>query len=154
MARTAQKNSVKGIRGPKKAAQCSYNGVALPTDMAERRRMRNKLSAKVHREKKKDVLESAKQEVVAYDKEMNQLKSELIEMRTKAIALQGIFESIEAKFGAEAVKNIFKKFGDVDVPMSVVDTYYPLPSAVSSDSDDTFTSDDDSTGCSQHCKNL
>ena len=80
MARTAQKNSVKGIRGPKKAAQCSYNGVALPTDMAERRRMRNKLSAKVHREKKKDVLESAKQEVVAYDKELNHLKSELIEV--------------------------------------------------------------------------
>eukprot|EP00984_Skeletonema_dohrnii_P027542 scaffold17096_cov84-Skeletonema_dohrnii-CCMP3373.AAC.1 len=129
MARTAQKNSVKGIRGPKKAAQSSYNGVALPTDMAERRRMRNKLSAKVHREKKKDVLESAKMEVVACDKELNQLKSELNEMRTKAIALQGIFESIEAKFGAEAVKNIFKKFGDVDVPMSVVDTYYPLPSA-------------------------
>jgi len=77
-----------------------------------------------------------------------------LQMRTKAIALQGIFESIEAKFGAEAVKNIFKKFGDVDVPMSVVDTYYPLPSAVSSDSDDTFTSDDDSTGCSQNCKNL
>ena len=67
-------------------------------------------------------------------------------MKTKASALQAIFESIEAKFGVEAVKNIFKQFGDADVPTSIVDTY-PLPSAVSSDSDDTLTSDDDSFGC-------
>ena len=67
-------------------------------------------------------------------------------MKTKASALQAIFESIEAKFGAEAVKNIFKQFGDAYVPTSIVDTY-SLPLAVSSDSDDTLTSDDDSFGC-------
>lgn len=69
-----------------------------------------------------------------------------LQMKTKAGALQAIFESIEAKFGAEAVKNIFKQFGDVDVPTSIIDTY---PIAVSSDSDDTLTSDDESFGCSQ-----
>ena len=69
-------------------------------------------------------------------------------MKSKAGALQAIFESIEAKFGAEAVKNIFKQFGDVGVPTSIVDTF-PLPLAVSSDSDDTLTSDDESFGCSQ-----
>ena len=140
--------------------------------------MRNKLSAKAHREKKKDALAGAKQEVIACDRELAHLKSELTEvslicfcnivilicndktmhhanvfsipiylqMKTKASALQAIFESIEAKFGAEAVKNIFKQFGDADVPTSIVDTY-SLPLAVSSDSDDTLTSDDDSFGC-------
>lgn len=66
-------------------------------------------------------------------------------MRTKATELQGIFESIEAKFGANAVKDIFEKFGDYELPPLFVDSY---PQAVSSDSDDTFTSDDDSLGCS------
>ena len=55
----------------------TYNGVALPLNMAERRRLRNKLSAKVHREKKKDALESVRQEVFVCDKELTQLKSEL-----------------------------------------------------------------------------
>ena len=177
MARTTQKNTVKAAKGPVVAAKLSYNGVALPTDVAERRKMRNKLSAKAHREKKKDALAGAKQEVIACDRELAHLKSELTEvslicvyiivildmqwqdehnanvisipiylqMKTKASALQAIFESIEAKFGVEAVKNIFKQFGDADVPTSIVDTY-PLPSAVSSDSDDTLTSDDDSCG--------
>ena len=79
MAQTPQKKT-KAARGPKIAAKSTYNGVALPTDMAERRRLRNKLSAKVHREKKKDALEGAKQEVFFCDKELTQLKSELTEV--------------------------------------------------------------------------
>ena len=86
MARPPQKHNGKAAKGPargrKKVAQSSYNGVALPTDMAERRRLRNKLSAKVHREKKKDALEGMKQEVIACDKELAQLKSELTEVRS------------------------------------------------------------------------
>lgn len=65
--------------------------------------------------------------------------------------MQAIFESIEAKFGAEVVKNIFKEFDGVDLPTSFVDTY-PMPLAVSSDDDDNFTSDDDSISCAQHVK--
>ena len=61
----------------------------------------------------------------------------------------GIFESIEAKFGAEAVKNIFNKFGGFHIPTPFVETY---PLLVSSDSDD--TSDDDSLGCSHDGKIL
>lgn len=80
MARTPQKHNDKAARGRKKVAQSSYNGVALPADMAERRRLRNKLSAKVHREKKKDALEGMKQEVIACDKELAQLESDLIEV--------------------------------------------------------------------------
>ncbi len=80
MARTPQKQNGKATRGRKKVAQSSYNGVALPTDMTERRRLRNKLSAKVHREKKKDALEGTKQEVIACDKELAQLKSDLTEV--------------------------------------------------------------------------
>ena len=80
MTQTHQKNSGKATKGPKKVAKSSYNGVALPTDMAERRRLRNKLSAKVHREKKKDALEVAKQEVIACNNELTQFKSELTEV--------------------------------------------------------------------------
>ena len=79
MARTTQKNTVKAAKGPV-AAKLSYNGVALPTDVAERRKMRNKLSAKAHREKKKDALAGAKQEVIACDRELAHLKSELTEV--------------------------------------------------------------------------
>ena len=80
MARTTQKNTAKAAKGPVVAAKLSYNGVALPTDVAERRKMRNKLSAKAHREKKKDALAGAKQEVVACDRELAHLKSELTEV--------------------------------------------------------------------------
>ena len=67
-------------------------------------------------------------------------------MRSKSVVLQGIFESIEGKFGAEAVKNIFKQFGDFNLP-TTVETY---PLAVSSDSDDTISSDEDSLDCPQN----
>jgi hypothetical protein len=67
-----------------------------------------------------------------------------LQTRSKAIALQGIIDSIEDKFGADAVKNIFKQF-DFDFPTTFLETY---PFMVSSDSDDTITSDDDSLGCS------
>ena len=67
-------------------------------------------------------------------------------MRSKSVVLQGIFESIEGKFGAEAVKNIFKQFGDFNLPTTFVE--YPL--AVSSDSDDTISSDEDSLDCPQN----
>lgn len=77
----------------------------------------------------------------------------ILQVRSKTSTMQAIFESIEAKFGAEVVKNIFKQFDGVDLPKSFVDTY-PIPPAVSSDSDDNFTSDDDSISCSQHVKAL
>ena len=78
MARTPQKNTV--VKAARSQTKLTYNGVALPTDVAERRRLRNKLSAKVHREKKKDALEGAKQEVIACNNELTQLKSELTEV--------------------------------------------------------------------------
>ena len=79
MAKTPTDNS-KAKRATKKVSKSTYNGVELPMDMAERRRLRNKLSAKVHREKKKDALDGARQEVFARDKELTQLKSELTEV--------------------------------------------------------------------------
>jgi hypothetical protein len=87
MTQTHQKNSGKATKGPKKVAKSSYNGVALPTDMAERRRLRNKLSAKVHREKKKDALEGARQDVFICDKELNQLKSQLAEVSSRSLVI-------------------------------------------------------------------
>jgi hypothetical protein len=86
MTQTHQKNSGKATKGPKKVVKSTYNGVALPTDMAERRRLRNKLSAKVHRERKKDALEGARQEVFVCDKELTQLKSKLAEVSLTCFA--------------------------------------------------------------------
>lgn len=80
MSQTNKKSVSKAARTPKNVFKSSYNGVALPTDMAERRRLRNKLSAKVHREKKKDALEGARQDVSVCDKELTLLKSELTEV--------------------------------------------------------------------------
>ena len=54
-----------------------YNGVALPTDSLERRRVRNKLSAMVFRKKKQDALNSAKEEVAKCDTEIERLKLQL-----------------------------------------------------------------------------
>ena len=54
-----------------------YNGVALPSDATQRRRMRNKLSAQVHRKRKQDALDSAKQEVEGCDDVTNKLKVQL-----------------------------------------------------------------------------
>lgn len=75
------------------------------------------------------------------------LQPTLLQMRSKSVVLQGIFESIEGKFGADAVKNIFKQFGDFNLPTTFVETY---PLAVSSDSDDTISSDEDSLDCPQN----
>ena len=71
---TASKTKIK----VKKAATTNkYNGVTLPTDTFERRRVRNKLSAMVHRKKKQDALNTAKEEVAACDTEINRLKLQL-----------------------------------------------------------------------------
>jgi len=54
-----------------------YNGVKLPEDATQRRRMRNKLSAQVHRKRKADALNTAKEEVECCDNEINKLKEQL-----------------------------------------------------------------------------
>ena len=54
-----------------------YNGITLPEDATQRRRMRNKLSAQVHRKRKADALNTAKEEVECCDTEINKLKEQL-----------------------------------------------------------------------------
>lgn len=92
MAKTTKTTpKAKSKRASRKISKSTYNGVELPTDMAERRRLRNKLSAKVHREKKRDALEGAKQEVYACDKELTQLKSELAEVSYICLASMPLY---------------------------------------------------------------
>lgn len=57
-----------------------YNGVTLPKDATQRRRMRNMLSAQVHRKRKQDALNTAKQECDVCDVEMRKLQTKLIEV--------------------------------------------------------------------------
>lgn len=77
MANITQNSISKAKKVSKRIAKNSYNGVELPTNMAERRRLRNKLSAKIHRERKKDALEGVRREVFECDEELTKLKSEL-----------------------------------------------------------------------------
>mmetsp|Transcript_24350 Transcript_24350/g.52190 ORF Transcript_24350/g.52190 Transcript_24350/m.52190 type:complete len:124 (-) Transcript_24350:452-823(-) len=54
-----------------------YNGVSLPADATQRRRMRNKLSAQVHRKRKQDALNTAKEEVKECDVVISKLREQL-----------------------------------------------------------------------------
>ena len=70
-------------RGKSRSKACAkgkvakYNGVPLPEDATQRRRLRNKLSAEVHRKRKRDALNSAKREVEGCDVVINKLKVQL-----------------------------------------------------------------------------
>jgi len=72
---TTQKPTGKGKLRSKSGAK--YNGVALPEDATQRRRMRNKLSAQVHRKRKQDALKTAKEEVDGFDVVICNLKMQL-----------------------------------------------------------------------------
>eukprot|EP00571_Detonula_confervacea_P000745 CAMPEP_0172323172 /NCGR_PEP_ID=MMETSP1058-20130122/48050_1 /TAXON_ID=83371 /ORGANISM="Detonula confervacea, Strain CCMP 353" /LENGTH=75 /DNA_ID=CAMNT_0013039109 /DNA_START=133 /DNA_END=357 /DNA_ORIENTATION=- len=58
-----------------------YNGVTLPADATQRRRMRNKLSAQVHRKRKEDALNTATEEVEGCNVVISKLKAQLNDMR-------------------------------------------------------------------------
>jgi len=70
------KPAAKG-RSHKKPEVAKYHGVALPADATQRRRLRNKLSAQVHRKRKQDALDTAKQEVEGCDVVVDKLKVQL-----------------------------------------------------------------------------
>lgn len=80
---TIMKPSEKGKSNSKLVAKgavakvAKYNGVTLPTDTTQRRRMRNKLSAQVHRKRKLDALNTAKQEAEECEVVINKLKGQL-----------------------------------------------------------------------------
>ena len=62
----------------KKRTKLEYMGVQLPEDVDARRKLRNKLSAKVHRKRKQDSLDSVKKLVEEYDETITELKTQLI----------------------------------------------------------------------------
>ena len=75
---TNQKKVTAKAKPRNKATATHYNGVALPsgtdaTSRYQRRRIRNKLSAEVHRQRKRDTLERVKQEVEDCDLAINEL---------------------------------------------------------------------------------
>ena len=58
-------------------AKLEYAGHKLPSDLTDRRRVRNMLSAKVHRMKKQDALNTAKTELDACNNTISNLKQQL-----------------------------------------------------------------------------
>ena len=88
--KTKAKKAATTGRGSKtsRLGDCNqYNGVTLPTGACERRRVRNKLTAMVHRKKKQDALNTAKEEVAACDIEINRLKLQLNDVSSSYIYL-------------------------------------------------------------------
>ena len=59
-------------------AKHEYAGHKLPSDLTDRRRVRNKLSAQVHRKRKQDALNTAKTELDACNNTINTLKQQLL----------------------------------------------------------------------------
>ena len=74
---TTTKNMAPPKKSSSRRSKKSYNGVTLPTDSTERRRLRNKLSAEVYRKRKQDALKTAKEDVDQCDEEMDALNVQL-----------------------------------------------------------------------------
>lgn len=74
-----------------------YAGVILPEDVDARRKLRNKLSAKVHRKRKQDALDNAKRDVEECDDTINDLKSQLTALAAgnPGLDLSEVFDELE-----------------------------------------------------------
>ncbi|KAL7549717.1 hypothetical protein ACHAWF_012983 [Thalassiosira exigua] len=140
---TTKPASPKAKSGPrkKKLGVSKYNGVDLPDDATQRRRLRNKLSAQVHRKRKQDALKTAQQECDACDVVIGELKDKLNDTRAKISSLQAVMDAIEARHGAEAVRRIFEKCAeDTQGSTNAFGTEMPIARTVSSDSGSSVSS--------------
>lgn len=128
----------------RKKINAKYNGVTLPANSTERRRMRNKLSAQVHRKRKDDALKTAKDAVEVCNVAINKLKAQLDKTRARINPLQSIMDAIERELGADAVTRIFAQSnGEAGAmtPMRRVDC--AIIRSVISDSDTTRSTSSD-----------
>ncbi|KAL9183855.1 hypothetical protein ACHAXT_004711 [Thalassiosira profunda] len=119
-----------------------YNGVALPTDSHERRRVRNKLSAQVHRKRKQDALKTARDEVASCDAQIRELKGQLNDTRARVASLQSVMDALAHEFGPEALRDIYEQCG-VQAPY-----YGHISGTVTSDSEHGLSSSATSTSSS------
>ena len=88
---------IKSASSGKKETKLEYDGVLLPDDVDARRKLRNKLSAKVHRKRKQDALDSAKREVEECDDTIKDLKSQLTALvaGNPDLDLSEVFDELE-----------------------------------------------------------
>lgn len=174
---TATKVAPARRRAPTKRPRVAeYHGVALPDDAAERRRMRNKLSARVHRQRKQDALATAEKEVAGCDARIGGLQARLEEVslttwtvalrlcrrehlslmfllfqqtRLRAASLRSIMDAIRREYGDEAIHHILQR---CQRPGSHTALDFQMPRSVTSDSDNyaasssSPSSDEDSLG--------
>mmetsp|Transcript_24351 Transcript_24351/g.52192 ORF Transcript_24351/g.52192 Transcript_24351/m.52192 type:complete len:173 (-) Transcript_24351:331-849(-) len=127
-----------------------YNGVSLPADATQRRRMRNKLSAQVHRKRKQDALNTAREEVEECDAVISKLRVRLDDTRAKIALLQSTMDAIKLRFGDDAVHHILQQFNQ-QVGGPQYDMDIPIVRSVTSDSDNnnpsfSSSSDEESFG--------
>merc|ERR1719203_1531669 len=118
-----------------KGTVAKNNGVALPEDAMQRRRMRNKLSAQVHRKRKQDALKSAEQEVEGCDVVLNTLKVQLSDTRLTIASLQSIMDTIKLEYGDQAIHHILHNQQDVPRPVTS-DSDNNVSSSISPSSDE------------------
>jgi len=93
---TSSSSAAAAIQGKKRKmdsgandrAKHEYAGHKLPSDLTDRRRVRNMLSAKVHRKRKQDALNTAKTELDECNTTISKLKQQLSATRGKITALE------------------------------------------------------------------
>jgi len=106
---TTTTNKAPPKKSSSRRSKKSYNGVTLPTDSTERRRLRNKLSAQVFRKRKQDALKTAKEDVDECDEEMDKLNVQLNDTRSRISQLQSTMKAIEEQLGPEMVQHILQQ---------------------------------------------
>lgn len=97
----------------KVARKFIYHGVALPTgnDAAsryQRRRIRNKLSAKVHRQRKQDTLDAVKQDVQKRNARISELRKKVQQMQNETSKLESVVSTIRNNVDLESFDTIIK----------------------------------------------
>mmetsp|Transcript_14061 Transcript_14061/g.23970 ORF Transcript_14061/g.23970 Transcript_14061/m.23970 type:complete len:148 (-) Transcript_14061:283-726(-) len=122
-----------------KGEVAKYNGVALPGDATQRRRLRNKLSAQVHRKRKQDALNKATQEAEDCDATIQNLKTQLDDTRAKISSMQSIMDAIKLEFGDETAQHILQHCVQEGATATEV-SKNPSMRLVSSDSDANISS--------------
>lgn len=145
-----QLNSPSPVQGPSTTVNQSINSNELPDgDDAESRRqrrlIRNRMSAQLHRERKREAMDTLKKQIQERDVQLVQLRNELTQVRSKNYSLEFSIDLIKRHCGTDTINQIL-----ADCPrMTASVSTSTLPDVVNSSTSD--FSEDDSTSTPSSC---
>ncbi|EJK49397.1 hypothetical protein THAOC_31732 [Thalassiosira oceanica] len=134
---SSSSSAAAAIQGKKRkmGAKHEYAGHQLPSDLVGRRRVRNMLSAKVHRKRKQDALNTAKTELDACNTTISKLKQQLSATRGKIAALELALANVNG-FGSGLDLTLSLPLAEQGLPRP-----QPIPRSVTSEE---LSTDDES----------